>query len=107
MLQRLLEIVRIVAGVFPCQQMVADMVKVVVPLRIVASRIAGRVSCQKVDKVGIILDDEMDLSAVSVLAASGFRQLDEEMGRAVISNRIDGVESEPVEAIFIQPIERV
>src|SRR5438132_13408704 len=48
----------------------------------------------------------MDFSSGD-LAVDGLRQLAENVGRAVIVDRVDGIEAEPVEAIFFEPIERV
>src|SRR5437016_6760116 len=48
----------------------------------------------------------MDFSVVD-LAADRPCQLAEDVGVAVVVDRVDGIEAEPVEAIFFEPIERV
>src|SRR5258707_8593 len=48
----------------------------------------------------------MDLP-VGDMPTDGLRQLAEDVGFAVVLDGVDGIEAEPVEAIFFEPIERV
>lgn len=74
-----------------------DMVRIVVPLRI-------EVAPQVIGHVAIVLQDEMHLATGLRRAAHFGRHLVQPVG---LRDGMHGIEAQPVETVFVQPVERV
>ena len=103
--RRLCRIIRVKANVLAGNQNMQGMVQIVVPLRREAAGPTGRTR-QVASLVAVVFQNKMDFSVVD-LAADRPCQLAEDVGLAVVVDRVDGIEAEPVEAIFFKPIECV
>ena len=78
---------------------------VVVPLSGVESRPAV-VAFDEGGAVVLVLENEMDVAALRALTHA-LGQLDQEGFGSIVENRMDGVEAEPVEVEFLDPVERI
>ena len=81
-----------------------DVVIVVVPLSVVAR--AGRP--EEAGGVVVVLQHQMNVTAgVGEMVAHAARQFVQDMLGLVIDDGVDGIEAKAVEAVFLQPIQRV
>ncbi len=81
------------------------MVQIVVPLSGVTAGPTRRTR-QITGLVAIVFEDEVDFP-IGDPAPHGLRQLGQDIGLAVVMDRMDGIEAEPVKGVFLKPIERV
>jgi hypothetical protein len=95
---RALSVVAIVSVALPRDRDVRRMVRIVVPLR-------PKPSFEQRCFVRIVLQHEMHRPIDARI--DGRRQLAQEMPIIAIVNRMHGIESQPIETIFEQPIQRV
>ena len=82
------------------------MMDIVVPLRRIVKRLAVGATGEPSGLVLLILQDKMHM-AVARLGAHAFGQLIQHMLRAVVDDRMHGVEPQPVQMELLDPIERV
>ena len=80
--------------------------RVVRPLRVVEPA-QGIVPAQELGLVGLVLQHEMDLALGAEMAAHAARQLAQDVGFRRVDDRVHGVEPQAVEAVLLQPVERV
>src|SRR5215831_12104138 len=81
------------------------MVQIVVPL----CRAAGNsafCSSQIPRLIAVVLEDEMNVAVVNTVP-DGLDDFADYIGLAAVKNRMDGIETQPVEMILLEPIERV
>ena len=79
---------------------------VVVPLRGVERRLFRAVAREPARRVGLVLENEMDLAA-GQRGAGVLGDLGDDGALAVVEDRVHGVEAQAVEVILLEPIERV
>ena len=90
------------------QQNVEGVVIVVVPLRAIlaARRIGERIEQARL--VVVVFQHQMDVPAgLGRELANGFAQLAQQAGPARLDDRMHRIEPQPVEAIVVEPIQRV
>src|ERR1700732_4948782 len=92
---RLCRIIRIKADVLAGNQNMQGMVQVVVPLRREAAGPTGRTR-QVASLVAVVFQNKMDFP-IGDLATDRLYQLGEDIRLAVVVDRVDGIEAEPVE----------
>ena len=107
MLERRIGVVDVVAVALAGQAGVQAVVDVVVPLRRVAPGGAVGVAREKVRRVVVVLQDQVDVPAAGAPASHRRRQLVEEMRRRIVANRVHGVEAQAVEVKLVEPVQRV
>src|SRR5262249_1488594 len=81
------------------------MVQIVVPLCRAADNSAFR-SSQIPRLIAVVLEDEMNV-AVGNTVPDGLGDFADYVGLAAVKNRMDGIETQPVEMKLLKPIERV
>ena len=79
---------------------------IVVPLRRIVQRLAVRAAGEPSGLVLLILQDQMHV-AVRGLGAHAFGKFVQHMLRAVVDDRMHGVEPQPVQMELLDPVERV
>ena len=100
-------IVAVVAAALAGRRDVQPVVQVVGPLRVVPARLARGVELEPARLVGVVLEHEMDVSARAQLAANPFGEFRQQMARAVVDDRMDGIQPQAVEMELLEPIKRV
>ena len=83
-----------------------DVVDVVVPLRIVEDRTAV-LALEQVGVVGVVLEHQMDVAPRRDRLPHGQRDLLQNMRLAVVDDPVHGIEAQPVEAVFLEPVQHV
>ena len=83
-----------------------DVVDVVVPLRIVEDRPAV-LALEQVGVVGVVLEHQMDVAPRRDRLPHGQRDLLQNMRLAVVDDPVHGIEAQPVEAVFLEPVQHV
>ncbi len=92
-------VVAVVAVALAGEQHVEGVVRVVVPLRVVA--------VEQARHVGVVLEHQVDVAVRLDRRAHPRRQLVEERPRRVVANLVHRVEAQAVEAVLAQPVQRV
>ena len=81
------------------------MVQIIVPLRVETPDPAA-LPRQAAGLVAVVFEDEMNL-AIGDMPAHGFADLVDDVGHGLVENGVDGIEPQPVEMVFLEPIERI
>jgi len=102
---RLCRIVSVEADILAGDQHMQGMVQVIVPLRGEGHGPFG-ITCQISGLVAVIFEDEMYF-AVGDAVAHGLREFRQDVGVAVVTDRVDRVETQPVKGEFFEPIKRI
>src|ERR1700730_655425 len=95
------EVARRVAG----HQDVQDVVEIIIPLRVV-TRAATACPLQVAGLIAVVFEDQMNF-AIGDAAPDGVTDFADDIGLALVENRVDGIEAQPVEMELLQPIERI
>ena len=82
------------------------MMEVVVPLRRMEPRAPVRLAREPARLIRFVLEHEMDLPA-GQRRPSALGDLGDDVLLAIVEDRMDGVEPEAVEVIFLEPVQRV
>src|SRR5216683_367581 len=106
-LERCLRVIRVVAARFPGGDDMRGVVKIVVPLRAVTARATFLVAPEMARRVVVVLEHEMDMPSIVDPRADRRCDLLKNIRLAVVADGVNGVEAQTVEAILLQPIERV
>ncbi len=99
-------VVLIVAARVTREQHVQRMMEVVVPLRRVGARLAIRAAAQVARRVVVVLEHEMHRTT-EVVRTDVRCECVEEARVRVVGDRVHRVEPQPVEVVFLEPVERV
>ena len=86
---------------------VQRVVRVVVPLRRGAERARRRVAREVRGRVAVVLQHDVHGARASRALAERVRDLGDDVGDAVVDDRVDGVEAQPVEPELLDPVQRV
>src|SRR5712671_4727688 len=105
MLCRLGRVVSVVARRVAGHEDVQDVVEIVVPLRVVAGA-ATVCPSQVAGLIAVVFEDQMNF-AIGDAAPDGLAGFADDIGLALVENRVDGIEAQPVEMELLQPIERI
>src|ERR1700674_5903122 len=105
MLRRLGRVIGVVARRVAGHEDVQDVVEIIIPLRVV-TRAATVCPPQVADLIPVVFEVQMNL-AVGDAAPDGSADFADDIGLALIENRVDGIEAQPVEMELLQPIERI
>ena len=103
-LVRLVGEILVVPGPLAGHQRMGGVVEIVVPLRRVVWGQALVVAAKAVRLIGFIFQHEMDVAAGIVridFPADGFRKLGQDVGLAVVDDRMHGIEAQAVEAVLV------
>src|ERR1035441_1722772 len=102
-----LRIVRIITVPFTSDQHVQRVVDVVVPLGGVRLRLAALGPLKVTRLVVVVFQDKVDVAIRLDGAADGIGQFCEDVGCGVVDDRVNRVQTQSVELVFGQPVERV
>src|SRR5712691_7828887 len=105
MLGRLGRVISVVTRRVASHEDMQDVVEIVIPLSVV-TRAAILSSLQVAGLIAVVFEDQMNF-AIGYAAPDGLTNFADDVGLALIENRVDGIKAEAVEAEFLQPIERV
>src|SRR5712671_5898987 len=105
MLRRLGRVISVVTRRVAGHQDVQDVVEIVIPLRVV-TRAATVCPPQVAGLIAVVFEDQMNF-AIGDAAPDGLADFADDIGLALVENRVDGIEAQPVEMELLQPIERI
>src|SRR4029453_6571685 len=100
-IDRPVAIVLVVTGLFAGRERVQRVVNIVVPLRDVLAGPPTIVTRQVMRGIVVVLENEVHVARVSEAFVYGCCQCFENVGRALVANRMEGGEGESVKAIFL------
>src|SRR6202158_4543630 len=102
-----LRVVRIITVPSTSDQHVQRVVEVVVPLGGVRLRLAALGTLKVTRLVVVVFQDEVDVAIRPDGTPDGLGQFCEDVGRGVVDDRVNRVQTQSVEMVFGQPVERV
>ena len=100
-------IVRIIAVLLAGDQHVQRMVDIVIPLRGVGLRLAVLCPLKVTGLVAIVFQDQVDVAIRLDGTPHCIGQFREDVGRGVVNDRVNRVQSKSVEVIFGQPVQGI
>src|SRR5262252_2390158 len=107
MTHRIASVVGIVAIRFARQQDMQGMVNIIIPLSVIKFDRTGFIASKIARGVVCILQYEVDKPFPGEAIAHGARQLSQDVGSGFVDDRMDGIEAQAVDAVFLEPIERI
>src|SRR5579864_6648335 len=103
---RIVGVVGVVAASLAGEDRMDGVMKIIIPLGAIKNGMPFPVSFEISRLVSIVLENEVNLSSAGA-SPHRDRQRVEKMRCTDIFDRVDGVETQPVHMIFVEPIERV